>query len=217
MAKLSMDSIGRLLAGDGLSAVSKRARCSEAKTAKVLSLGIPTLIAGMQKNVSTPEGDASLRRALGDHGGKNTGDVTSFLKAVDLKDGKKILKHVFGDQQDATVEKLSKASGLSGSTVINILAQAAPLLLSLLGSQQSQEQSAVQQITTQPAQQQSSGLGGLLGGLLGGGSSQSGGGLNPASLLLGALTSGGGSSASAQPAQEEQSGSLLSGFLNLFR
>ena len=216
MAKLSMDSIGQLLAGDGLSAVSKRARCSEAKTAKVLSLGIPTLIAGMKKNVSTPEGDASLTKALGDHSGKNTGDVKAFLKAVDVKDGKKILGHVLGAQQDATVERLSKASGLSGSTVVNILAQAAPLLLSLLGNQQSQEQSAVQPITTAQSTQ-SSGLGGLLGGLLGGGSS-SGGGFNAASLLMGALSSGSGSSASAQPAQEEeQSSGLLSGFLNLFR
>lgn len=212
MAKLSMDSIGQLLAGDGLSAVSKRARCSEAKTAKVLSLGIPTLIAGMKKNVSTPEGDASLAKALGDHSGKSTGDVKSFLKAVDVKDGKKILGHVLGDQKDATVEKLSKASGLSGTTILNILAQVAPLLLTLLGNQQSQPAETVQPITTA----QSSGLGGLLGGLLGGGSSSSGGGLNVSSLLLGALTSG--SSAPAQPAQEEeQSSGLLSGFLNLFR
>ena len=215
MAKLSMDSIGQLLAGDGLSAVSKRARCSEAKTAKVLSLGIPTLIAGMKKNVSTPEGDASLAKALGDHSGKSTGDVKSFLKAVDVKDGKKILGHVLGNQKDATVEKLSKASGLSGTTILNILAQVAPLLLTLLGNQQSQPAETVQPITTAQSTQ-SSGLGGLLGGLLGGGSSSSGGGLNVSSLLLGALTSG--SSAPAQPAQEEeQSSGLLSGFLNLFR
>lgn len=233
MANLSIASIGQLLQGEGLDTISKKVRTSPAKVAKVLSLGIPTLIAGMKKNVSTPEGDASLSRALGDHSGKNTEAVGDFLRDVDTKDGKKILAHVLGDRQEETTRELSRATGLSVSTIVKILALVAPLLLSLLGKQQSQAAQAAQpvqnaasplQLLTTPAQQtpaQSSGLGSLLGGLLGGGQAaqpaQQSSALNPASLLLGALTSGLTSNQSAAPAQEDQSSSLLSGFLNLFR
>ena len=103
MAKLTVDSIARLLAGDGLDTISKKARSSPVKVAKVLSAGIPVLLASMKKNAATLEGEASLGRALGDHSGKNTNDVVSFLQNADVKDGKKILTHVLGNQQQDTL------------------------------------------------------------------------------------------------------------------
>ena len=187
MATLDLLSIGKLLSGDGLASISKKVRSSPAKVAKVLSAGIPVLLANMKRNVATQEGEASLGRALQDHSGKDTDNVVAFLKDVDTKDGKKILGHVLGDDQDRTAQEISRASGLSAGTVIKILAMIAPLLLSLLGNQQ-QSQQTVQQPAAQTAaplqllggaQQQtqtaSSGLGGLglaslLGSVLGSGS-----------------------------------------------
>ncbi len=225
--KLSVNSIAQLLAGDGLTSISKKVRSGPNKVAKVLSAGIPVLLANMKRNASTLEGEASLGKALGDHSGVDTGDVVGFLKNVDTKDGKKILGHVLGDSQPDTVEKISRASGLSGSTVIKILAMVAPLLLSLLGNQQSQNTQPAQQTASplqllsgaqqQTQQQSSGGLGifNLLGSVLGGGSSQSStGGL--ASSALSILTGGGASEPEPQQ-QESDSGGLLSGFLNLFR
>lgn len=183
MANLTIESIGKLLAGDGLASISKKVRSSPAKVAKVLSIGIPVLLANMRKNVANPEGEASLGRALYDHSGKDTDHVVDFLKNVDTKDSKKILGHVLGDDQDRTAQEISRASGLSAGTVIKILTLVAPLLLSLLGNQQNQQ--PVQQTASplqllggaqpvqQPVQQSSSlGLGNLLGGLLGLGQSQ---------------------------------------------
>ncbi len=237
MATLDLLSIGKLLSGDGLASISKKVRSSPAKVAKVLSAGIPVLLANMKRNVATQEGEASLGRALQDHSGKDTDNVVAFLKDVDTKDGKKILGHVLGDDQDRTAQEISRASGLSAGTVIKILAMIAPLLLSLLGNQQ-QSQQTVQQPAAQTAaplqllggaQQQtqtaSSGLGGLglaslLGSVLGSGTQQQtqaaapAAASNPALSLLGALLSDQGQD---QPQQESASDGLLSGFLNLFR
>ena len=194
MADLSFNSIGQLISGGGLSALSKRVKLPKEEVAKVLTAGLPALVGGMRRNAGAQAGAESLSRALADHSSDDTSDPAAFLKTADLKDGKKILGHVLGDDQNALVEEISKASGVTKGKTTTILALAAPLLLSLLGNQQSSQQSG------------SSGLLGLLGGLLGGGQSQpqqSSGG------LLGSLLGGG---QSAQPAQQ-QSGSLLGSLL----
>ncbi len=164
-----MNSIGSLFAGDGLSAIAERANMDQKDVAKVLSVGIPALVGGMNRNVAGEEGAESLSRALAQHESADISKPGEFLLESDLDDGKKIVGHVFGDDQDEAVDEISRASGVSKSNVSTILALAAPLLLSSLGQQSSQSSS-----------------GGLLGGLLGGGLGGSGSS-NPLMSLLGGL------------------------------
>ncbi len=199
MADFDLSYIGELLSGDGLGAISKRTRVKTADVAKVLSEGIPSMISGMMNNASTDAGADSLSAALSDHSKDSTDDIAGFLKSADLKDGKKILGHIFGEDQAATVAGISKASGVSKGKATSILAIVAPLLLSILGTQQQTQQSGLS-------------LGGLLGGLLGGGQ-QSGssalGGLGAG--LLGSLLSGNG-----QQEEKSKEGGILDSLLNLF-
>ncbi len=202
MSEFDLSTIGELLSGGGLSAISKRSHVNTADVAKVLSEGIPSMISGMKNNASTDEGAQSLSAALSDHTADNTDDIAAFLKGADLKDGKKILGHIFGDDQAATVAGISKASGVSKGKITNILSMVAPMLLSVLGGQQQ-------------AGQQSGGfsLTGLLGGLLGGGGGQADsspvGGLGAG--LLGSLLGGGG-----QEEEKPKEDGILGGLLNLF-
>ncbi|MBQ6540504.1 MAG: DUF937 domain-containing protein [Oscillospiraceae bacterium] len=155
-----LNSIGSLISGGGLSAISRRARVNKEDVAKVLSAGIPALVGGMRRNAGAEEGAASLTQALADHSVDDTSNPGAFLKNSDLKDGKKILGHVLGSDQKALVDQIADASGVTKGKTTTILALVAPLLLSLLGSQNSSNNS-------------SGGLLGLLGGLLGlGGNSQ---------------------------------------------
>ena len=198
MAEFDLSYIGELLSGDGVGAISKRSRVKSADVAKVLSEGIPSMISGMMNNASTDAGAKSLSAALSDHSKDSTDDIAAFLKGADLKDGKKILSHVFGEDQAATVAGISKASGVSKGKATNILAMVAPLLLSLLGTQQQTQQSGFS-------------LGGLLGGLLGGGQQSGGsalGGLGAG--LLGSLLGGG------QQEEKPKEGGILDALLGLF-
>ncbi len=198
MAEFDLSYIGELLSGDGVGAISKRSRVKSADVAKVLSEGIPSMISGMMNNASTDAGAESLSAALSDHSKDSTDDIAAFLKGADLKDGKKILGHVFGEDQAATVAGISKASGVSKGKATNILAMVAPLLLSLLGTQQQTQQSGFS-------------LGGLLGGLLGGGQQSGGsalGGLGAG--LLGSLLGGG------QQEEKPKEGGILDSLLGLF-
>ena len=199
MSEFDLSTIGELLSGDGVSAIGKRTRVKTADVAKVLSEGIPSMISGMMSNASTDEGADSLSAALSDHSKDNIDDIASFLKGADLKDGKKILGHVFGDEMASTVAGISKASGVSKGKATSILSIAAPLLLSLLGTQQQ-------------TQQQNSGfsLGGLLGGLLGGQSGSSAlTGLGAG--LLGNLLGG-----SGEEEEKPKEGGILDSLLNIF-
>lgn len=234
MADLSFNSIGQLISGGGLSALSKRVKLPKEDVAKVLTAGLPALVGGMRRNAGAQAGAESLSRALADHSSDDTSDPAAFLKTADLKDGKKILGHVLGDDQNALVEEISKASGVTKGKTTTILALAAPLLLSLLGNQQSSQQSGSSGLlgllggllgggqSAQPAQQQS---GSLLGSLLGG---NSGSNTSLASGLFSSLLGGGQSQQNSQngqnvihltdnaPQQEEQSSGLLDSFLSLF-
>ena len=230
-----LNSIGALLSGGGLSAISKRVKLKQEDVAKVLSAGIPALVGGMRRNAAAEAGAESLSKALAEHSAADLSDPAAFLKGADLQDGKKILGHVLGKDQSALVAEISGASGVTKGKTTSILALAAPLLLSVLGSQSGGSASSG-----------SSGLFGLLGGLLGGQSQQSSGGLLGSLLgsgqsaggsllgsLLGgsgsgnaALTSGlfssllGGSSSSdtvSVNSQSQQSSGVLDSLLSLFR
>lgn len=188
-----LNSIGALISGGGLDALSKRTKVGKEDIAKVLSVGIPALVGGMRRNAGAEAGAQSLAKALADHSAADSSDAAAFLKNADLKDGKKILGHVLGDDQKKLVDELSRATGVTKGKTTSLLALAAPLLLSVLGSQNNSQQ-----------QQQSSsdtGLLGMLGGLLGGGQSSGG-------SLLGGLLGG-----SSQQQSSSSGGSLLGSLL----
>lgn len=223
-----LNSIGSLVSEGGVSAISKRTKLSKQDVAKVLSAGIPALVGGMRRNAGAAEGAESLSRALADHSAADTSKPAEFLKNADLKDGKKILGHVLGSDQDALVEQISRASGVSKGKTTTILALVAPLLLSLLGSQSSGGSGGLLGMLggllggQQQPQQQSSG--GLLGSLLGGSAA---GNSSLVSGLFSSLLGGGNSAPSGgntiqlvdqpqQSQQESSSGGLLDSFLNLF-
>ena len=223
-----LNSIGSLVSEGGVSAISKRTKLAKQDVAKVLSAGIPALVGGMRRNAGAAEGAESLSRALADHSAADTSKPAEFLKNADLKDGKKILGHVLGDDQNALVEQISKASGVTKGKTTTILALVAPLLLSLLGSQNSGGSGGLLGMLggllggQQQPQQQSSG--GLLGSLLG---VSSAGNSSLVSGLFSSLLGGGNSAPSGgntiqlvdqpqQSQQESSSGGLLDSFLNLF-
>ena len=215
MADFTMNSIGALLSGGGVKAISKRTRLPAGDVAKVMSYGIPILVGGMNRNAATAQGEQSLSDALRYHSGDDVSNVGKFLKGADLKDGKKIIAHVLGGDQEDVVDQISRASGVSKGKTTSILALLAPLLLSLLGGQQNQGGSnfnlsslllsmllggGMQQQTQQPN---------LLGSLLGGGQTQPVQQQTQQPDLLGSLL-GGGQTQQVQQTQQQPSGSLFS-------
>lgn len=145
-----------------ISAASEQTGQPKDKTATVLSMAMPVILGAMQRNASTPEGATSLNKALEDK--RHDGSILSQLSGLLgdekggsdlLDDGAGILKHVLGGNQQRVEQNISKTSGMDADSVAKIIKMAAPILMSVLGSQKRKDN--VNQ----------GDLGGLLGSVLG--------------------------------------------------
>jgi hypothetical protein len=106
---------------------------------KAVELGLPMLMQAMSNNAKTPQGAASLAKALDQHKEDPVDDVLGFLKGVDINDGKKILGHVFNQKTNTVEKNLAAQTGMSKNQVEDILAQLAPVVLGALGKEKSQK------------------------------------------------------------------------------
>jgi hypothetical protein len=150
---------------------------------------VPGLVAGLAANAKDEKGAASLTKAVS----HDRGGLKKSVKDVDVEDGKKIVKNVYGDKQDAVASKLaasatkaSAAGDVTQDIIKQILPIVAPIVLAWIANQFLGKKE-------EPKEEASSGggIGDLLGGLLGGGSSSSGGGGDMLGDLLGGLLGGG--------------------------
>lgn len=132
-----------------------------------IQAALPTILGGLARNASTPQGAESLNDALEqDHDGSildNLGGLGGMIFGGGQQsapprqaDAGGILGHILGGGQGQVVQQASNESGLGGGQVAQILMMLAPIVMAYLGRQK-QEQSVGPD-----------GLGGLLGGILGG-------------------------------------------------
>lgn len=144
--------------------------------AQAVEQGGGAILTGLQENAQSPDGAAALQKALGQHQG--LGDSVD-VDAVDTEDGEKILKHVFGEKEQAVKQTLTEAPQTAGIDFGKLLPMLAPIVMGLLAKKQ-------QPAGETQAQESSGGIGDLIGGLLGdGGGQQQGGGLDIGGLLGG--------------------------------
>ena len=132
--------LGVLLSSDSVSGVSKATKADDKEVASVLNAALPMLLKGAKKQSEDKDTAESFATALLSHGKKDTSNLSSFLKNVDLDDGSKIIGHLLGKDDDS-VKKIAKSSGVSTKKTGDILSAAAPLLMSLLGQESASKKS----------------------------------------------------------------------------
>ena len=132
--------LGTLLSSDSVSGVSKATKADNNEVASVLNAALPMLLKGAKKQSEDKDTAESFATALLSHGKKDTSNLSSFLKNVDLDDGSKIIGHLLGKDDD-NVKKIAKSSGVSAKKTGDILSAAAPLLMSLLGQESASKKS----------------------------------------------------------------------------
>ena len=187
-----------LLSGSVISSIAESTGATEKDTASVLANALPTLVSAMASNASTKDGADSLAAAL-DHHTTSSG-LSALLQNVDTEDGAKILGKILGGQNETVQNAVAKKSGASRLDTSKILAMAAPLLLSALGSQKKKTKTGAE------------GLSALLTGLLGGGEEDADDGSTLLSLA-GSLLGGGSKSGSSSDVLTSLAGSLLGDML----
>lgn len=126
---------GQLNNADILKMLGGSTKAEPDQIKKLATVGLPAILDQMSKNTADEAGMNSLFNALDKHPGDNIGDIASFLKGVDLKDGGKILQHVFAKEESKVEKNLAKETGLSAKQVTTIMSMLAPMVLAYLGSQ----------------------------------------------------------------------------------
>ncbi len=195
---MSDNAVNQILSGIDLNALAKQVGASPAAVEEAVGVAVPTLLSSLQTNASSPECQASLLGALGQH----TDDI-SGLDDIDTEDGRKILSHAFANDP----QRVQGLASQDGGLLAKLLPILAPIVMNWLAQR-------VLGGGQQQAQQTSGGgdlLGDLLGGLLGGGSAgNTGGGMGD---MLGDLLGGilGGGQAAPAPAQRQKAQPQQSG------
>jgi hypothetical protein len=159
-----------------------------AETQQAIAASLPALLAGLQQQAAG--GGDGLQQAIAkDHDGSILDDIAGYLQGTANLDprttnGNGILDHLLGGQQPAVQQALSARTGLSASTIAQLLPILAPIVMGMLG------------------RQARSGAGG-----------GSGGGLGDLGSILGGLT-GGTSGSGASGGLGDILGSILGGSQN---
>ena len=165
--------------------IAKELGVSHAEAEHGVAVALPALVSGMMANAKDPKGEASLLKALKT---KDTSLLDGGVKLgdIDVADGKKIVKHIFGDAAPDVAAKLGSTTPVGAVSIGKLLPILAPIVMAFL---------AKHALGSKKAGGASGGLSDILGGILGGGGS--GGGLGG---VLGNILSkgvGGGSSSSS--------------------
>ncbi|MPY66926.1 DUF937 domain-containing protein [Deinococcus sp. SDU3-2] len=176
--------------GQTQTTLGQRLGTSPQQTEAAMEAAIPLLLGAMTRNAQDPQGAQSLAGALDQHDGRAL-DLFGQGQAPDPSEGQRILGHVFGGQQQAAAQAVSRRAGIDPQLAMQLLSMAAPLVLAYLSRRR---QGGVGQGQTGgfPGGQ-AGGMGGIdigsiLGGLLGGGMAGAGGGMGGG---LGGMLGGG--------------------------
>ncbi len=148
---------------------------------------LPALLGGLSSNVSAGGGDALGAALQRDHDGSLL-DRPHPLLASDAADGEKIVRHIFGDQDNQVLDRLGATSRGGSSLFSKLLPILAPLVLAWLSKRLGAGLGGGAAAGDAAQNQSGGGLGSILGQLAGGqssgGAGGAGGGLGD---LLGSL------------------------------
>jgi hypothetical protein len=153
---------------------------------QVIQAALPSLLAGLQHNIQTPDGAAALQGALAQHH-NNLLDGGIDVDAVDTAEGSKIVNHVLGDRQEPLVSQLNAATA-PDFDLGGLVRKALPILAPIVMAYLARRFGAGGAPDAQAAGTGAPDLGGVLGGLLGG--LQQGQGGSAAGVDLGGLLGG---------------------------
>ncbi|GAA5511533.1 hypothetical protein Dcar01_00244 [Deinococcus carri] len=158
--------------GQAQQTVSSQLGTSPQQTEAALEAAVPLLLGAMTRNAQEPQGAQALAGALDGHDGQAL-DLFGQGQVPNMQEGQQILGHVFGGQQQAAANAVSRRAGIDPQLAMQLLAMVAPLVLGYLSRRRQGGGTWGGQAGSQTGSQ-TGGMGGIdigsvLGGLLGGG------------------------------------------------
>ncbi len=129
-----LGTLSQQVGGQVAGQISKQLGIDPKMSESAINAALPMLLGAISRNASTAQGAQALDKALDRHDGSALSDLISTVTSQDrVKDGEKILGHVFGGRQNNVQQGLSQLSGLDTQKSAQLLAMLAPLVMGALG------------------------------------------------------------------------------------
>lgn len=172
---------GSLTQDESVDNIAKKSKSSKAQIIKLVGIFLPLVITYLTRNARKEGGAKSLAGALGQH--RSTANMSSQIADADSEDGEKILRHIFGDDEDQITKNMARQTGMDQSQVLSALDAMLPGIMSGISASASKAGAS-----KKSGVDLSDGidLGDIM-GMLGGSSSGKSGGFGLEALLGGAL------------------------------
>ena len=119
---------GSLTQKDSVDNIAKKSKSSTAQIIKLVGIFLPLVITYLTRNARKEEGAKSLANALGQH--KDTNSLAAQIEDADLDDGGKILRHIFGNDEEQLTKNMAKQTGMDQSQVLTALEAMLPGIMS---------------------------------------------------------------------------------------
>lgn len=154
--------------GQAQQTLGQRLGTSPGQTEAALEAAVPLLLGAMTRNAQDPQGAQALAGALDGHDGRAL-DLFGQGQAPDPSQGQQILGHVFGGQQQAAANAVSRRAGIDPQLAMQVLSMVAPLVMAYLSRRRQGQAGGYGGSLGQAGGMGGIDLGSILGGLLGGG------------------------------------------------
>ncbi len=138
-----MDMITQQLGGSVMQQMAQKLGGNSDGVQRATAAAIPMILAAIKRNAGSRQGAEALSNALNKHSdGGVLGNLGSLLggggSSSTMRDGGKILGHVFGGRQDNMAQQLGRATGLGGKGAGDLMSMLAPMVMGALGKAKSQ-------------------------------------------------------------------------------
>lgn len=128
-----MDQLTQIAVSQMSREAARKTGLNEGVAEKMMPMAMAALMAGLNKNASSPNGAEALASALSRHDGSLLNNLSRIGDDDVMSDGQKILGHILGAKRQSTERALAKTGGVGQDQMSALLAMAAPAVLASLG------------------------------------------------------------------------------------
>jgi len=130
-----MDMITQQLGSSMVDQMAKKIGGNNDNVKRAAAVAVPMILSAIKRNASSQKGAEALAGALDKKhsDGGILGNLGGLLGGSSMKDGGKILGHVFGNKQNNMQQQLGKATGLGGQGAGDLMSMLAPMVMGALG------------------------------------------------------------------------------------
>jgi hypothetical protein len=118
-----------------INSLSEKTGLNNEQTSQAIQEVVPTLLSGIQNNISSNGLSGFLSALDKDHDGSILDDLAGYFNSNSTQTGDGILKYILGDQRTQVENKLAENNHINVESISKLLPLIAPIIMGYLGKE----------------------------------------------------------------------------------